>query len=474
MKHFLKPRAAGNVWSAAFRRRVTWLCTGLRSSSEACFKNRNFRQVITVLAFLAIAPALHAFGIFAPVSGENGEAGHQDGTGGGARFNDPMGLARDAQGNLFVCDARNHVIRKISPGGVVSTLAGKPGEQGAVDGVGETARFHFPADIAVAPDGTLYVADSGNHCIRKITANGTVSTIAGDLGSADDIDRNHGRQFSEVVTQLDGEGAAARFNSPGGIAYAPAGFLYVSDTVNQIIRRVNLDGTVTSLAGMPGVWGATDGTGPNARFYSPMGLCVGGDGNLYIADSLNHAIRCMTPQGAVTTFAGCTVEFGCVSGPRRDARFCEPTDITCHPDGGFIICESFGNALFRLEADGMVSMFAGNSGEPQTPSANSLSNPSAAVCDPQGNVFVSDTFNQQVRLIIEKFGMGIEMVNGTRQLKITWDSLPGRDYQLQILGDQGWGNAPQAPVRATAEQASISFPMPGEKTGIYRILLLGF
>ncbi len=469
---FNLPRAAGSVWSAAFRRRVTCLRTGLRSSSESCFKNRNSRQVITVLAFLAITPSLHAFGIFAPVSGENGEAGHQDGTGGGARFNDPMGLARDAQGNLFICDARNHVIRKISPGGVVSTLAGKPGEHGTTDGAGGAARFHFPADIAVAPNGTLYVADSGNHCIRKITANGTVSTIAGTPGSEDDIsDVNHGSGLSTKAPQLDGTGSAARFNSPGGIAYAPAGFLYVSDTGNQIIRRVDLDGKVTSLAGMPGVWGSNDGTGPGARFYSPMGLCVGTEGNLYIADSLNHVIRRMTPEAVVTTFAGSVTEFGCKSGPRLDARFCEPTDITCHPDGGFIVCESFGNALFRLKTDGMVSMFAGNA---ETPSANTLSNPSSAVCDPQGNVFVSDTFNQQVRLIIEKFGMDIEMVGGTRQLRISWDSLPGRDYQLQLLGDQGWGNSSQAPVRATAEKTSVSFPMPGEKTGIYRILLLGF
>ena len=429
------------------------------------------KRFFTILTLFAAAPALHGFGTFAPVSGENGEAGYQDGTGGGARFNDPMGLARDSQGNLFICDARNHVIRKISPGGVVSTLAGMPDEHGAVDGAGDAARFHFPADIAVAPDGTLYVADSGNHCIRKITADGTVSTIAGDLGSADDVNDNNKSKFAAQAPQLDGTGAAARFNSPGGIAYAPDGFLYVSDTGNQIIRRVNLDGTVTSLAGMPGVWGADDGTGPAARFQSPMGLCVSTDGNLYIADSLNHAIRCMTPQAVVTTYAGNTIEFGCKSGSRLDARFCEPTDITSHPDGGFIICESFGNALFRLKADGMVSMFAGN---PDSPSTNTLSNPSAAVCDDQGNVFVSDTFNQQVRLIIEKFGMDLKMVDGTQQLKITWDSLPGRDYQLQILGEQGWGNAPQDPVSATAEQSSISFPIPGDKAGIYRILLLGF
>jgi sugar lactone lactonase YvrE len=400
----------------------------------------------------------------APVSGASGQAGHQDGTGGGARFNDPMGLARDAQGNLYICDARNHVIRKVAPGGVVTTLAGKPGESGAVNGVGSAARFNFPADIAVAPNGTLYVADSGNHCIRAIAANGAVTTLAGDLGSADDISLDYGGAFTSVATNLDGTGAAARFNGPSGIAYAPAGFLYVSDTGNQIIRKVSINGSVTTLAGKAGEWGTTDGSGVNARFSSPMGLCIGADGDLYIADSMNHTIRRMTPQAAVSTFAGNPLEAACKSGPRLEARFCEPTDIAPHPEGGFIICESFGNALFRLTADGNVSLFADHT----------LSHPNSAVCDAIGNVYVADTFNQEVRLIIEKFRSSIERVGGTNQLTITWDSIPGRSYQLQILVNQAWINAPPAPVLATGEETSVTFPMPQEKSGIYRIMLLGF
>ena len=400
----------------------------------------------------------------APVSGASGQAGHQDGTGGGARFNDPMGLARDTQGNLYICDARNHVIRKVAPGGVVTTLAGRPGESGAVNGVGSAARFNFPADIAVAPNGTLYVADSGNHCIRAIAANGAVTTLAGDLGSADDINLDYGGAFPSVAIQLDGTGAAARFNGPSGIAYAPAGYLYVSDTGNQIIRKVSINGSVTTLAGKAGEWGTTDGSGVNARFSSPMGLCVGADGDLYIADSMNHTIRRMTPQAAVSTFAGNPLEAACKSGPRLEARFCEPTDIAPHPEGGFIICESFGNALFRLTADGNVSLFADHT----------LSHPNSAVCDAIGNVYVADTFNQEVRLIIEKFRSSIERVGGTNQLTITWDSIPGRSYQLQILVNQAWINAPPAPVLATGEETSVTFPMPQEKSGIYRIMLLGF
>ncbi len=415
-------------------------------------------------SLLLAGSALFGAEASALVSGASGEAGHQDGTGGGARFNDPMGLARDAQGNLYICDARNHVIRKVAPGGIVTTLAGRPGESGAVNGVGSAARFNFPADIAVAPNGMLYVADSGNHCIRVIAANGGVTTLAGDLGSADDINLNYGEAYTSVPAQLDGKGSAARFNGPSGIAYAPAGFLYVSDTGNQTIRKVKLDGTVTTPAGKAGEWGTADGSGPNARFSSPMGLCTGADGNVYIADSMNHTIRCMTPQAVVSTFAGNPVEAGCTSGPRLQARFCEPTDIAPHPEGGFIICESFGNALFRLAADGNVSLFADHA----------LSHPNSAVCDETGNVYVADTFNQEVRLIIEKFRASIERIGGTHQLTITWDSIPGRTYQLQILGNPSWTNAPPAPVLATGQKTSVTFPMPQQKTGIYRIMLLGF
>lgn len=425
-------------------------------------------------ALLLSATAIFAAETIAPVSGASGEAGHQDGTGGAARFNDPMGLARDAQGNLYICDARNHAIRKVAPGGVVTTVAGRPGEPGAANGTGSAARFNFPADIAVAPNGTLYVADSGNHCIRVIAANGAVTTLAGDPGSADDIIKDYGETYKSVPARIDGKGAAARFNGPSGIAYAPAGFLYVSDTGNQIIRKVTLKGAVSTVAGKAGEWGSADGSARKARFSSPTGLCIGADGDLYIADSMNHAIRRMTPKAVVTTFAGNPLEAGCKAGPRLQARFCEPTDIAPHPGGGFIICESFGNALFRLAADGHVSLFAGQTDSGPGPAPNSLSHPNSAVCDDTGNVFVSDTFNQEVRLIIEKFRASIERVGGADQLKITWDSIPGRSYQLQILGNQAWENAPLPPVLATAGESSVSFPMPQEKTGIYRVLMLGF
>ena len=202
-----------------------------------------------------------------------------------------------------------------------------------------------------------------------------------------------------------------------------------------------------------------------------MGLCIGTDGKLYIADSENHTIRCMTTQAVVTTYSGSPVESGHKEGARLDARYSNPVDVSPHPDGGFVICESFGNALFRMKADGMVSLLAGGGRQPR--STDPLSNPSSAVCDSLGNVYVADTFSQEIRLIIAKFDMTVTRTGAGQQLTIAWDSLPGRDYQIQMLGENGWENAPYAPVRATAQTASISFPLSGQK-GIYRILLLGF
>jgi len=427
------------------------------------------RRLLTIPFFLATIGILSAE-VVAPVSGSNGEAGFMDGKGSAAIFNDPMGLARDSQGNVFICDARNHVIRKITSAGVVSTLAGQPGVEGAVDGVGGNARFRFPADIAVSPAGDLYVADSGNHCIRKVKADGTVTTVAGMLGSANDITVDYGTTaYTVVAPVLDGKGTAARFNGPCGIAYA-GGFLYVSDTGNHLIRRIDLNNSVTTMAGKPGAWGAADGTGATARLNAPMGMCIGADGNIYIADSENHTIRCMTPSGAVTTYSGRAGQHGCKPGFRLDARYSAPADICVHPDGGFIVCDSFSNTLFRIQASGMVSVLSGGA-EPQ---ANTLGNPSSAVCDPSGNVFVADTFSQQIRLVIAKFGITISQTGHNKQMAITWDSLAGRDYQLQVLGTNGWGNSAIAPIRATGAVSSVSFPLPANPTTLYRILLLGF
>ncbi|MDR2208342.1 MAG: hypothetical protein LBE22_05145, partial [Azoarcus sp.] len=212
-----------------------------------------------------------------------GEEGFADGVGGEAKFYWPFGITSDAAGNLYVADGGNHRIRKITPAGEVSTLAG--GEEGFADGVGSDAEFDHPSGIAIDAAGNLYVADGGNHRIRKITPAGEVSTLAGgEEGFAD------------------GVGSDAKFEHPFGITVDAAGRLYVADTANDRIRKITPAGVVSTLAG--GELGFADGVGSNAKFSRPFGITSDAAGNLYVADTVNNRIRKITPAGEVSTLAG--------------------------------------------------------------------------------------------------------------------------------------------------------------------------
>ena len=166
--------------------------------------------------------------------------------------------------------------RRLAPGAGVTTLAGSPGNWGIADGPGSVARFDGPRSVAFDKLGNIYVADTYNHTIRKITAAGLVSTLAGLAGSMGDSD---------------GTGNEARFNYPLGIAFYDPDTIYVADTVNQTIRKITLQGVVTTVAGLAGSSGSADGTGNDARFFHPSGLAVDNRGILYVADSGNDTIR---------------------------------------------------------------------------------------------------------------------------------------------------------------------------------------
>lgn len=239
-------------------------------------------------------------------------SGFNDGTGTAASFNQPYCIAIDASGNLFVGDRMNHAVRKITPAGVVSTLAGN-GIPGDVDGTGTAARFHEPLGITVDPSGLIYVADYINQKIKKITQAGVVTTFQNKLafGLASDGAGNiycTGYSNQDVFKytpsgslttiagtiyqagNIDGTGAAARFNFPSGIVVDAAGNCYVTDAQNHRIRRISAAGVVTTLAGSnPGL---TDGIAAGASFDTPLALCADYAGYaLYVADFYNHRIR---------------------------------------------------------------------------------------------------------------------------------------------------------------------------------------
>lgn len=217
--------------------------------------------------------------------GTPGERGNRDGNGQDGRINQALGLNLSSTGELYIADAQNHSIRKITPDGKLSTLAGT-GAEGYRDEAGESAKFNWPGDLALDEAQNLYVTDRFNHAIRKITPEGQVSTLAGGSGAG----------YNE------GTGREASFNEPMGIVYHD-GALYVADSKNHRIRKVSLQG-VTHLVAGSGQEGSRDDSGPRAEFRAPAGLDFDSQGNLYVADRMNHRIRKITPTGEVSSIAG--------------------------------------------------------------------------------------------------------------------------------------------------------------------------
>ena len=268
------------------------------------------------------------------MAGFAGTIGSADGAVSSALFSGPNGIAVDNQGNLFVTDTQNHTVRKITRGGLVSTFAGLAGSSGSVDGRGSDARLCFPLGIAMDQDGHLYVTCQGTSTIRKITPQAEVSTLAG---------------LSGKTGSADGVGSSARFLCPNGIAVDADFNVYVADQNNSTIRKIMPKGTVTTLAGIAGITGYNDGVGNQAHFNYPAGVTVDKAGNVYVADTYNSTIRKITPEGLVTTFAGLAGQLGITEGPVRRARFNHPNGVAVDLAGNVYVADT-GNSTVRKYA----------------------------------------------------------------------------------------------------------------------------
>jgi sugar lactone lactonase YvrE len=271
-------------------------------------------------------------GLVTTLAGSAAAGGSQDGVGTAARFNHPVGLAIASTGVLYVADIDNHTIRSITPAGLVQTVAGAAGSKGSADGPVATARFNTPYAVVLGPEGELYVADTYNQTIRKITAAGVVSTVAGLAGSKG---------------YADGTASQARFNHPSSIARAPDGTLYVADDDNQLVRKITPAGVVTTLAGTPGKKGFAEGPAQAARFHAPTSVAVAATGTVYVADYINSVIRQITPDGQVSTFAGRFKGWGHLDGSPQEARFKFPFGVAVGPTGWVYVADT-GNRTIRL------------------------------------------------------------------------------------------------------------------------------
>jgi hypothetical protein len=282
-------------------------------------------------------------GVVMTFAGKPDVRGHADGIGSAATFIYPIGIATDSTANVYVTDKVSNTIRKVTPTGAVTTLAGSAGIAGHADGIGGDASFSGPVGIAADNTGNLYVADCGNNTIRKITPAGMVTTIAGLAGESGEID---------------GIGGAARFTSPYAIAADSAGNLFVAEMSSHTLRKITSGGVVTTLAGRVGETGHADGIGTNATFYAPHGIASDKTGSVYVADFGNNTVRKIAPNGAVTTVAGLAGERGEYDGVGGAARFLAPMAVATDSSGNVFVLEA--ENIRKVNPAGEVTTVAGS------------------------------------------------------------------------------------------------------------------
>lgn len=291
-------------------------------------------------------------------------------------FADPFGVVLDKAGNVYVADAGAHnLIRKIAPDGALSTLAG--GGEGFADGQGAAASFHTPSGMALDLAGNLLVADTGNNAIRRITMQGVVSTLAG----------------TGVAGFADGPAAQAQFNGPVGVAVDTAGNVYVADTYNDRIRKISAAGEVSTLAGT-GVPGLLDGPAAQAMFDTPTALAVDQAGVLYIADTAAGAIRKLGPDGQVSTLLQ-TLDGA------DDPLLRRPLALAVTGDGFLYVGDMARGRILQVSPAGQLGGLTGIGIDILVGDAKSVrfGRPAGIAVDRDGALFVSDSLRRVVRKV---------------------------------------------------------------------------
>ncbi len=319
-------------------------------------------------------------------TGFSGTSGFVNGDISVAKFNFPRGLSIDAQDNIFVADELNHCIRMISTGGTVSTFAGS-GVAGFLNGDPAVAKFKNPYDIVLDPiNGIYYVADKLNHCIRRVSLSGYVTTAAG---------------IPNTSGYVDAPGSSARFNNPTGIAVqGELADIYVTDAGNHCIRKIDYLDIVTTFAGT-NVSGQQDGNGAAARFTYPAAIAWDSTGYLYVTDRDNNNVRRITTSGTVTTIAGNGVA-GWLDGTGLNSQFSAPAGILTEKNAR-LVCDVANQRIRMIDASNKVTTVAGDGNQGFGDGLGAVArfkNPGGIVKNSEGDYFISDTGNHSIRKII--------------------------------------------------------------------------
>jgi trimeric autotransporter adhesin len=303
-----------------------------------------------------------------------------------AQFNYVHGLAVDGAGNLYIADTNNNRIRKITPGGVITTVAGK-GTWGASGdgGPAVSAQLAGPRGLAVDAAGNLLIADSGNNRIRRVSPAGIITTIAGTKGG---------------IGGDGGSATAAELNYPVAIAVHPNGNLFIADRYNHRVRMVNAAGVISTIAGSTAGFDGDGGPAPQAKLFDPRGVAVDAAGNVYIADAGNNRIRMVDNAGIIRTVVGsASAGFSGDGGPAALAQISLPVELAVDERGNLLIADRGNFRVRQVNSEGIITTVAGINDDGGLATSAQLNYPNGVAADAAGNIFIADTDSQRIRRI---------------------------------------------------------------------------
>jgi sugar lactone lactonase YvrE len=355
-----------------------------------------------------------------------------------ARLNSPSGVAVDDKGNVYIADTQNHRVRKVNPGGTITTFAGRSRvpslSGGGLSGDGGpaiSAELNSPLGVAVDGQGNVYIADTQNHRVRKVNPGGTITTIAGTGSGA--LPANQGGFSGDG-----GPATAAQLSGPRGVAVDGQGNVYIADYYNNRVRKVNPGGTITTIAGT-GVRGdfGDGGNAISAQLDGPTGVAVDGKGNVYVVDHGNDRLRKVSPGGKITSIAG--------TGRPSEDRLLSPTGVAVGRDGSVYIADTAYSRVRRVSPSGTVSTFAGEDSyyyygceDRAGPALHAaMREPTGVAVDTKGNVYIADYKCQivskvTVRTQAPTVGNSAKPRGSSRTHRLRWPAAPGRTVTYHL------------------------------------------